>query len=175
MQFNHDNMTGPVLAADLVTLVRRGWDVGAATAVLDAHEIRRAELNERGGEQLREWADQIVPVFLAVTVDERCGIINRLLAAGASRPYLTTHDGLRPHLHFAPDAQDVVARVRAVTAGGLALFVVESEGARLGACQRDRCPVVYVDTSRNGRRSYCSARCGNYDAVRRHRAPVSRR
>ncbi len=175
MQFNHDNMTGPLLAADLVTLARRGWDVGAAATVLADHEIRRAELDKHDGEQLREWADQIVPVFLAATADERCDTINRLLLAGATSPYLTTHDGLRPHLHFAPDAQDVVARVRAVTAGGLALFVVESEGSRLGVCLRDRCPVVYVDTSRNGRRCYCSAKCGNYDAVRRHRAPVSQR
>ncbi|MDD7833841.1 CGNR zinc finger domain-containing protein [Paenarthrobacter sp. AB444] len=34
---------------------------------------------------------------------------------------------------------------------------------------RQSCEVAFVDTSRNGRRSYCSARCGNYDAVRRHR------
>ncbi|WP_199838310.1 MULTISPECIES: CGNR zinc finger domain-containing protein [Streptomyces] len=27
----------------------------------------------------------------------------------------------------------------------------------------------FVDTSRNGRRAYCSARCANTDAVRRHR------
>lgn len=32
------------------------------------------------------------------------------------------------------------------------------------------CRSVFVDTSRNGRRRYCSARCGNYDAVARHRA-----
>lgn len=175
MQFNHDNMTGPLLAADLVTLVGQGWHEGAAAATLAAHEIRRAELDAVAGERLRAWAEKIVPVFHATTVDARCTTINRLLAAGTTIPYLTSHDALRPHLHFASETQDVIARVRAVTAGGLALFVVESEGARLGVCRREGCPVAFVDTSRNGRRAYCSAKCGNYDAVRRHRAPLSRR
>jgi predicted RNA-binding Zn ribbon-like protein len=174
MQFNHDNITGALLAADLVTLSGRGWQVGAAAAILAAHQIRRGELDKVAGEQLRVWAGRIVPVFRAESVDVRCAEINTLLAAGAASPYLTTHDALRPHLHFAPDAQDVVARVRAVTAGGLALFVVESEGARLGVCHREGCPVAFVDTSRNGRRAYCSTKCGNYDAVRRHRDPLAR-
>ncbi len=175
MQFNHDNMTGPLLAADLVTLRGEGWSVGGAADVLSAHQIRRGDLDARSAELLGQWADRLDPVFRAQTVDLRCERINQLLVLGTALPYLTTHDGLRPHLHFASDAQDVVARVRAVTAGGLALFAVESEGARLGVCQRDGCPVAFVDTSRNGRRAYCSAKCGNYDAVRRHRAPISRR
>jgi hypothetical protein len=101
--------------------------------------------------------------------DQRCDAVNDLLAAGAGRPYLTTHDGLRPHLHFAPDSDDVVGRVKAVTAGSLSFFTVEAEGARLGVCARTGCDTVFVDTSRNGRRAYCTARCGNYDAVTRHR------
>ncbi|WP_406250278.1 CGNR zinc finger domain-containing protein [Microbacterium sp. M] len=168
-------MTGPLLAADLVTLIGRGWDIRAASAVLARHQIRRGEIDKSADERLRAWAADIVPVFRAETVDARCAEINRLLAAGVGAPYLTTHDSLRPHLHFVSDAHDVIARVRAVTAGGLALFVVESEGARLGVCQREGCQVAFVDTSRNGRRAYCSAKCGNYDAVRRHRAPFSRR
>ncbi|WP_277209242.1 CGNR zinc finger domain-containing protein [Isoptericola croceus] len=28
---------------------------------------------------------------------------------------------------------------------------------------------MFVDTSRTGRRAYCTARCGNFDAVARHR------
>ncbi|WP_327493897.1 CGNR zinc finger domain-containing protein [Dietzia psychralcaliphila] len=69
----------------------------------------------------------------------------------------------------------MVERVRAITAGGLAIFAVESEGGRLGACLRSGCPEVFVDTSRNGGRRYCTARCGNHDAVQRHRSPGRRR
>ncbi|WP_326673293.1 CGNR zinc finger domain-containing protein [Streptomyces canus] len=40
---------------------------------------------------------------------------------------------------------------------------------RLGRCSRCACGVAFVDTSRNGRREYCSVRCANNDAVARHR------
>lgn len=108
-------------------------------------------------------------VFLADSEKSRCDAINELLDAGTSRVYLTTHDQLKPHLHFVYDDNDVVARVKAATAGGLAVFVVEAEGSRLGGCQRLGCTEVFVDTSRNGRRTHCSAKCGNYVAVQRHR------
>ena len=55
------------------------------------------------------------------------------------------------------------------TAGGLAVFIAEAGGSRLGSCARDECRHVFVDTSRGGRRTYCSARCGNKDAVHRYR------
>ncbi len=170
MQFNHDNMTGPLLAADLVTLAGRGWSRAAVAELLAVHAIRRRELSEEACERLRLWAAKLRTAFTARSVPERIEAINALLAVGTSHAYLTTHDELRPHLHFAAENDDLVARVQAVTAGGLAIFSVEAEGARLGACERDGCPAVFVDTSRNGRRSYCSTTCGNYEAVRRHRA-----
>lgn len=169
MQFNHDNMVGALLAADLATLASRGWGHTAAAEILAEHQIRRWSLTKVAADHLQAWARRLRTPFVAQDESARCEAINALLEAGTARAYLTTHDGLRPHLHFAPDDDDVVARVKAVTAGGLAIVTVESEGSRLGACRREGCPVVFVDTSRNGRRAYCSTRCGNYDAVRRHR------
>ncbi|MBM7366377.1 CGNR zinc finger domain-containing protein [Gordonia hydrophobica] len=169
MQFNHDNMTGPLLAAELASLAADAWTIGGAERTLEWHRIRRAELSQESSERLRQWAVQLRSVFSAGNEELRYREINRLLEAGTTRAYLTTHDGLKPHLHFTSDDDDVVARVKAVTAGGLALFTVEAEGGRLGACTRAGCPQVFVDTSRNGRRAFCSAKCGNYVAVRRHR------
>jgi len=40
---------------------------------------------------------------------------------------------------------------------------------RLGRCAREGCEMIYVDVSRGGRQRYCSPRCANRDAVRRHR------
>ena len=79
------------------------------------------------------------------------------------------HDGLSPHLHFASDDDPLVSRVKAVTASGLAIFAVGASGQRLGVCARAGCSTVFYDTSRNGTRTYCTARCGNHEAVRRHR------
>lgn len=177
MQFNHDNMTGPLLAADLVNLGSGDrWTAAEAQATLDRHEIRRSALNHSASEQLRQWSSRLRSAFEPADIGSRCAAINELLDAGTSRVYLTIHDQLRPHLHFsASDDDEVVARVQAVTAGGLAIFVVESEGERLGICVRPGCGTAFVDTSRNGRRSYCSARCGNNDAVQRHRQALTRK
>ncbi|WP_311256759.1 CGNR zinc finger domain-containing protein [Microbacterium sp. ARD32] len=41
---------------------------------------------------------------------------------------------------------------------------------RLGRCAASPCENVYADVTRNGRQRYCSVRCANRDAVRRHRA-----
>lgn len=164
-------MTGAFLAADLVNLAAaQGWSASAVERVLRSHEVRRPAVSRAGAQTLRVWTDRVRVVFESAGTGERCAAINALLADSAAGVYLTTHDGLRPHLHFTPDENDVIGRVMAVTAGGLAFFTVESEGGRLGVCARQDCPTVFVDTSRNGRRAYCSARCGNSDAVQRHRS-----
>ena len=62
-----------------------------------------------------------------------------------------------------------MSRVKAVTTGGLALFIAWSGGLRIGTCARPACVRAFIDNSKAGRQRYCSARCGNTDAVARHR------
>lgn len=163
-------MVGVHLAVSLVNLEAGGsWGAGALQRVLERHAIRGARVIGSAGEEIKAWSRRLRPVFEAASQDERCETINDLLADGAGRVYLTTHDGLRPHLHFAPEGKDLQSRVKAVTAGGLAVFTMEAEGHRLGVCALDSCRTAFADTSRNGRRAYCRARCANTDAVRRHR------
>ncbi|MDN0198189.1 CGNR zinc finger domain-containing protein [Streptomyces sp. S.PNR 29] len=170
MQFEHDNMVGVHLAVALVNLDSSGsWMPETLEQALRAHQIRRPQVTGSTAEDIRAWSRLMRPVFEASSQAERCERINALLAEGAGTVYLTTHDNLRPHLHFAPDAQDLQSRVKAVTAGGLALFALQAEGERLGVCALGSCRTAFVDTSRNGRRAYCSPRCANTDAVRRHR------
>ncbi|MFH8519625.1 CGNR zinc finger domain-containing protein [Streptomyces gelaticus] len=174
MKFEHDNMVGVRLAVALVNLEADGsWGVTALERMLQDHAIRRARITDSSCAQIRAWVQRLRPVFEAASQEERCRTINALLADGAGSVYLTTHDGLRPHLHFAPDGEDVQSRVKAVTAGGVAIFTTEAEGQRLGVCALDSCRTAFVDTSRNGRRAYCRARCANTDAVRRHRMKPS--
>lgn len=170
MQFNHDNMTGAFLAVDLVNAhSEQPWRTAELESILRDHAIRRCHVTAPIAQELHRWTTRLRGVFEAPDVDARTRAINDLLAAGTSNAYLTTHDGLRLHLHFAAEEDDVVSRVKAVTAGGLALFSVEAHGQRLGVCGSPACTTVFVDTSRNGRRGYCTARCGNAVAVRRHR------
>lgn len=163
-------MVGVHLAVSLVNLESGGsWGPGALERTLREYAIRRSRVTGVADEEIRAWSRRLRPVFEAGSQDERCVTINALLADGAGSVYLTTHDDLRPHLHFAPDGQDLQSRVKAVTAGSLAVFTLEAEGERLGVCALDSCRTAFADTSRGGRRAYCRARCANTDAVRRHR------
>jgi predicted RNA-binding Zn ribbon-like protein len=170
VQFNHDNMPGVWLAETLVNMAAEDtWDVPAVQDLLDRYLFRHTDLEQAAADQMREWVVRLRTVFDAAEEAGRCAAINALLTEGARQVYLSTHDGMAPHLHFADTGDTVVERVRAVTAGGLAIFVVESGGARLGTCARTGCHRVFADTSRGGRRTYCCARCGNTAAVHRYR------
>lgn len=176
MQFNHDNMTGVMLAADLANMTKTAAPTcDDVQELFIAHQIRRPEVSDGAREEILDWGLRLHSVFSQRDITRRCEELNDLLGRSATRMYLTSHDGLRPHLHFMRDDDDLVRRIMAVTAGSLSLFLVESEGLRLGACARESCSKVFVDTSRNGRRAYCSPRCGNYDAVDRHRSKARQR
>jgi predicted RNA-binding Zn ribbon-like protein len=45
----------------------------------------------------------------------------------------------------------------------------DGAGSRLRACSRAGCSTVFIDTSRNGRRHFCSVRCANQVNVANHR------
>jgi predicted RNA-binding Zn ribbon-like protein len=175
MQFNHDNMPGVRLAESLVNMLDRPeWGLLALGEILAAHRFRTPELDPGTEGRLREWTVRLRTVFDSNDQEVRSERINALLADGVRRVFLTTHDGMHPHLHFADTSDSLIERVQAVTAGGLAIFMTEAAGNRLGTCARHNCNRVFADTSRGGRRAYCSARCGNADAVQRYRRQAHR-
>jgi len=165
MIFDHDHQVGPLLAAALVNA--DGEE--SLEGLLVEHRIRRPALSPTDAHEVGAWAVRLRQVFEAESPDDRCARVNALLAEISGALYLSTHDGTLPHLHLAPDTDGITARVRAVTAGGLAFFIASAHGRRFGLCARERCDRAFVDVSRGGRQRYCSARCGNTDAVARHR------
>ena len=58
----------------------------------------------------------------------------------------------------------------AAAALGLAALVAEDGLDRLGVCAHDRCWDVFVDTSTNSCRRYCSDTCSNRANVAAYRA-----
>lgn len=165
MAYSHENQVGAELAAALVNAPEEH----NLEALLREFSIREPALDAKAEQGLQTWAGELRPAFAAQTVDERCTAINALLDNVAGTISLTTHDDSRPHLHLFPEGDDVLSRVKAVTAGGLALFIAWSGGERIGSCARETCFKAFVDNSKAGRQRYCSARCGNTDAVARHR------
>jgi predicted RNA-binding Zn ribbon-like protein len=53
---------------------------------------------------------------------------------------------------------------------GLAIIVVDYGATRLGVCGAERCDNVFIDTSPNRSRRYCSDRCSSRANVAAYRA-----
>ncbi|MFE4975289.1 CGNR zinc finger domain-containing protein [Kitasatospora sp. NPDC056651] len=100
---------------------------------------------------------------------ERAERLNRMLAADADHPRLTDHAG-GWHLHYRDDDRSFAAVLSTLIAVGTAFHLVGRGMHRLGRCAVAECATVFADTTRTGRRRYCTQRCANRDAVRRHRA-----
>lgn len=171
MHFNTYGGLAASLAAELVCLT--GDPVPPAPDVISAllarHQVREHRLTSREVDALLAWARRLAPVFGDPDGPAQIVRINTLLAESTARPYISTHDALAPHLHFADEHDPVVDRVRAQTSAGLAAVVCGEGGHRLGRCRRDGCERVYVDVSKAGRRVFCSVRCANRENVARHR------
>jgi predicted RNA-binding Zn ribbon-like protein len=119
----------------------------------------------------------VVDAWLAV-VDAgddaaRARALNAQMAAAAAYPQLTDHDGEGWHLHYREPVRSLPDVLEAVISVGTALHLTERGMHRLGRCAAMPCRNVIVDVTRNGRQRYCSVRCANRDAVRRHRARIT--
>ncbi|PYY55868.1 MULTISPECIES: CGNR zinc finger domain-containing protein [unclassified Curtobacterium] len=170
MPFNHDTLVGVRLAQDLANRTPGdGWTVDGLAPVLRDAFVRGAVADSASAAGLTRLAGRLRAVFAKTNEVARVALINELLTESVQTVQVAEHDGLPMHLHFASPDGDLVGRVTAMTAGGLAVFVVEAGNHRLGECAREGCQQVYADTSKNGRRTYCTARCGNLDAVHRYR------
>ena len=111
---------------------------------------------------------------------ERAALLNAQMAHAAAYPRLTEHDAEGWHLHYRDDNQTLPHVLRAVISVGTALHLTTRGMGRLARCAAglaagDDCRNVVVDVTRNGRQQYCSVRCANRAAVRRHRARTAPR
>lgn len=100
----------------------------------------------------------------------RADRVNAMLAAYASYPRMTDHAGDGWHIHFREDDRPLSEVLAVIIAVGTALHLSQRGMHRLGRCGAADCDRVYADFSRTGTQRYCSIRCSNRDAVRRHRA-----
>ncbi|NUP25383.1 MAG: CGNR zinc finger domain-containing protein [Nocardia sp.] len=165
----HFNPYGGLAAELAARLVNAPPDENLTALLEEAGYTPIGPMSCRQAAELRHWTGRLDAVFRAPGVDA----INALLAETTSRPYISTHDGRAPHLHYAAESAPIDERVKAYTAAGLAELYCAAPG-RIGRCGRADCPRVFIDTSRNGRRRFCSERCANRVNVARHRARAAR-
>lgn len=137
---------------------------GAATAALRDGGSGVQDVSEEEASQLAAFARQLRVVFTSVAagdLDTAARQVNELLAATGAHPWLDSHDGEPWHLHFHGADATLVNGWAAGCATGLAVVLGSDLHGRLGVCTAPRCDRVYVDTSRNGTRRFCSTSCQN--------------
>ncbi|PTT19440.1 hypothetical protein DBR36_07520 [Microbacterium sp. HMWF026] len=121
-------------------------------------------------ERTRAVIDEWLRIVDAPDDDTRAALLNAQMAAVTAYPRLTNHDGEGWHLHYRDSDEELPRVLAAVISVGTSLHLVTRGMDRLARCAADPCTRVVVDVTRNGRQRYCSVRCANRAAVRRHRA-----
>lgn len=95
--------------------------------------------------------------------------LNRLLQRHRPQPSISGHDDSDWHLHIADDRGPVATEFATGAVMGLAMAFLDLGPERFGSCADPRCRGVFLDTSRNRSRRYCSDRCATRANVAAHR------
>jgi hypothetical protein len=122
---------------------------------------------------LQAFQVELRPVFEASDVDDVRLVVsslNGLLARHPVTPMISDHDPTNLHMHVANKAASVAELLIGEALMGLANLVCDLGATRLGICSEPKCDNVFVDTSPNQSRRYCSDRCSSRANVAAFRA-----
>lgn len=119
--------------------------------------------------EVRCVVDEWLAVVDADTPESRAALLNSQMAEAAAFPQLVNHNDEGWHLHYRDDRRTLAGVMRSIFPVGTALHLTTRGVTRLRRCEAKPCAQVVVDVTRNGRQRYCSVRCANRAAVRRHR------
>jgi hypothetical protein len=140
------------------------------------HLAGREELQDRVTDRdcmlLRRFQRELRPVFEASEAADAAGVIaglNELMVRYPITPQIATHEPADLHLHVTTRS-GVAELLVGESLLGLASVVCELGPTRLGVCSAAPCTNVYVDTSPNQSRRYCSDRCSSRANVAAYRA-----
>ena len=127
-------------------------------------------------EMFRVLRSRLRAVFEADSEQGAVDMLNQLLATHRAVPHYTDHDHEPWHLHVTAERGPGVDQLAANAAMGLLAVVTSTGMQRLHTCEGNACAEVFVDTSRNQSRRYCSPlACGNRAHAANHRARIRAR
>ena len=142
-----------------------GAERAAAIGALFKSVGGRREVTLAEAADFSDVAAELRVVFEAVAaddIDSAARRVNAMLDDTGARPALERHDDEPWHLHFnSADETSMVKGWEAGCATGLAIVLGGEYHDRLGVCTAPRCDRVYVDTTRNDSRRFCSTACQN--------------
>jgi predicted RNA-binding Zn ribbon-like protein len=159
-------------AVDLVNLRLDSLD-DLRTTFEDERSWMRDEVTEKDLAAFRRAQRKLRDVFEAGASGQdliAVGELNGLLEAYPIQPRISGHDSDDWHMHVTSRGASVSAEYLAGAAWGLAVWLCEFGSARFGVCADERCGNVYLDTSSNNCRRFCSERCATRSHVAAHRA-----
>jgi len=107
-------------------------------------------------ERLRSACDELA----GGTIHAAAMIVNELLARHSAQPHLAL-EGNGWVLHHHPPDAEVVPMWTAITSDALARLIGSRQSDRLGRCAADDCDRIFLDTSKNRSRRFCSTTCQN--------------
>jgi predicted RNA-binding Zn ribbon-like protein len=148
-------------------------DVAELPRLLPEWPILHDKVTRRDLTVLRALRGQLREVFHDGAAGEDKAVVTRLnalLAEHPIRPEISGHDHTSWHLHAAGPGASLGEVVAAEALMGLTMTVIDLGADRLGECAAPGCERVYLDTSRNRSRRFCSDRCSTRVAVAAHRA-----
>ena len=131
-------------------------------------------VTERDVTVLRRFVRELRPVFEASSARDEAGVVSRLnalLAKHPVTPYIAGDGTVEPwHMHVTDRRSTVSELLVAEALMGLSTLVCDLGATRLGVCDASSCTSVFVDTSPNQSRRYCSDRCSSRANVAAFRA-----
>jgi len=148
-------------------------DVDALLSHLTARSWLHPSVTKHDLTSLQAFQAQLRPVFEASDrgdVGTVVSTLNDLLIEHPVTPMISNHDPSDLHMHVANRAASVSDLLISESLMGLANLVCDLGATRLGLCQAVKCEHVFVDTSPNQSRRYCSERCSSRANVAAYRA-----
>jgi predicted RNA-binding Zn ribbon-like protein len=132
-----------------------------------------ARVSERDLPALRRFQRDARLAFEAAARDDETDVVrqlNDLLNRHPITPQIAGHDAQSWHLHVSNSSSTVSELLIAEALLGLVILACDLSPLRLGVCQAAGCEQVFVDTSPNQSRRYCSDRCSSRANVAAYRA-----
>ena len=148
-------------------------EVAGLCGYLDGRPWLVDRASDRDCMLLRKFQRELRPVFEAGEAGDTAGVtgrLNELMARHPITPRISDHDEHHLHLHVATENASVADLLVGESLLGLATLVCDLGPDRLGVCSATPCTNVFVDTSPNRSRRYCSDRCSSRANVAAYRA-----
>lgn len=159
----HDQGTGHdrlQCGDDVYRLLPDGWHVTNTTAEASLHELRKARPRLR----------RVFELAATGHTERATDAVNKLLRDFPVSATISDHADGAWHLHLTDEPQGPARSYVTGAAFGLAFTIAERGPERLGLCDAPPCRAVFVDTTTNSSRRYCSDRCATRANVAAYRA-----